>query len=92
MTLFMIANNFTPEMVLDPKREIAFPESVVEFFEAQARPAASGGFPPALQARILRGRKPLTDRPGATLALADFAQRAANSRANSTALPSRLRT
>ena len=40
MTLFMLANNLTPDMVLDPKREIAFPESVVEFFEGQARPAA----------------------------------------------------
>lgn len=71
MTLFMIANNLTPEMVLDPKREIAFPESVVEFFEGKLG-QPPGGFPPALQARILRGRKPFTDRPGATLPPADF--------------------
>jgi pyruvate carboxylase len=73
MTLFMLANNLTPEMVLDPKREIAFPESVVEFFEGKLG-QPPGGFPPALQARILRGRKPLTDRPGATLPPADFAK------------------
>jgi pyruvate carboxylase len=71
MTLFMIANNITPAMVLDPNREIAFPESVVEFFEGKLG-QPPGGFPPALQARILRGRKPLTDRPGATLPPADF--------------------
>ena len=67
MALFMLANNLTPEQVLDPKREIAFPESVVEFFEGKLG-QPPGGFPPALQKRVLRGRKPLTDRPGATLA------------------------
>jgi pyruvate carboxylase len=73
MTLFMIANNLTPEQVLDPKREVAFPESVVEFFEGKLG-QPPGGFPAELQARILRGRKPLTERPGATLPPADFAK------------------
>ncbi len=73
MTLFMIANNLTPEMVLEPNREIAFPESVVEFFEGKLG-QPPGGFPPELQKRVLRGRKPLTDRPGATLLPVDFAQ------------------
>ena len=73
MTLYMLANNLTPEMVLDPKREVAFPESVVEFFEGKLG-QPPGGCPPVLQARILRGRKPLTDRPGATLPPADFAK------------------
>ena len=71
MALFMLANNLTPAEVLDPAREIAFPESVVEFFEGKLGPPP-GGFPPALQSRVLRGRKPLTDRPGATLPPADF--------------------
>mgnify|MGYP002780463182 CR=1 FL=1 len=71
MALFMLANNLTRNEVLDPKKEVAFPESVVEFFEGKLG-QPPGGFPPALQARILRGRKPLTDRPGATLAPADF--------------------
>jgi pyruvate carboxylase len=73
MALFMLANNLTPEMVLDAKKEIAFPESVVEFFEGKLG-QPPGGFPAALQARILRGRKPLTDRPGATLPPADLAK------------------
>ncbi|MCS6863774.1 MAG: pyruvate carboxylase [Gemmataceae bacterium] len=73
MALFMLANNLTPEMVLDPQREIAFPESVVEFFEGKLG-QPPGGFPPELQKRILRGRKPLTDRPGAILPPADFDQ------------------
>ena len=61
MALFMVANNLTPADVLDPKRELAFPESVVEFFEGKLG-QPPGGFPPELQARVLRGRKPL-DRP-----------------------------
>lgn len=73
MTLFMLANNLTPEMVLDSKKEIAFPESVIEFFEGKLG-QPPGGFPPALQTRILRGRKPLTDRPGATLPPTDLAK------------------
>ncbi len=71
MTLFMLSNNLTPEMVLDPKRDLAFPESVIEFFEGKLG-QPPGGFPPELQARLLRGRKPFTERPGATLPPADF--------------------
>ena len=73
MALFMLANNLTPAEVMDPKREVAFPESVVEFFEGKLG-QPPGGFPPQLQARILRGRTPLTDRPGALLPDADFAK------------------
>ncbi len=72
MALFMLANNLTPADVLDPKREIAFPESVVEFFEGKLG-QPPGGFPPELQTRVLRGRKPLADRPGALLPPADLA-------------------
>ncbi|MDW8244002.1 MAG: pyruvate carboxylase [Thermogemmata sp.] len=73
MTLFMLANNLSPDDILDPKRELAFPESVVEFFEGKLG-QPPGGFPKQLQERILRGRKPLTDRPGALLPPADFAK------------------
>ncbi|MDB5308990.1 MAG: pyruvate carboxylase [Gemmataceae bacterium] len=73
MTLFMLANNLGPADVLDPKREVAFPESVVEFFEGKLG-QPPGGFPADLQARVLRGRKPLADRPGALLPPVDFAE------------------
>lgn len=72
MTLFMLANKLTPEEVLDPNRELAFPESVVEFFEGKLG-QPPGGFPEALQKKVLRGRKPLTHRPGVTLRPADLA-------------------
>ncbi|MGL4420600.1 MAG: biotin/lipoyl-containing protein, partial [Gemmataceae bacterium] len=69
--LFMLANNLTPDQVLDPAREIAFPESVVEFFEGKLG-WPPNGFPPALQKKILRGRPPLAERAGASLPPADF--------------------
>ena len=71
LTLFMLANNLTPDDVKNPARELAFPESVIEFFEGKLG-QPPGGFPADLQKRILRGRTPLTDRPGATLPPADF--------------------
>jgi pyruvate carboxylase len=73
MTLFMLANDLTPEKVLDPKKDIAFPDSIVEFFEGKLG-QPPGGFPPELQKKVLRGKKPLTDRPGALLPPADFAK------------------
>jgi pyruvate carboxylase len=72
MALFMVANNLSPDDVLDPARELAFPESVIEFFEGRLG-QPPGGFPPALAARVLKGRKPLTDRPGATQPPIDLA-------------------
>src|SRR5205814_10488165 len=72
MALFMVANNLTPEEITHGKRELAFPESVVEFFEGRLG-QPPGGFPKALQKRVLRGRKPLRGRPGASLPAADFA-------------------
>jgi pyruvate carboxylase len=71
MALFLVANNLTAEDTLDPERELAFPESVVEFFEGRlGRPP--GGFPQPLQERVLRGRPALTERPGAKLPPADL--------------------
>ena len=72
MALFVVANNLTEQDMLDPQRELAFPESVVEFFEGRLG-QPPGGFPVALQERVLKGRKPLTERPGANLPPADLA-------------------
>ncbi len=66
MALFLVANNLSPEDTLDPERELAFPESVVEFFEGRLG-QPPGGFPKPLQERILKGRPATTDRPGAGL-------------------------
>jgi pyruvate carboxylase len=71
MAMFLVANNRTPEDTLDPERELAFPESVVEFFQGRLG-QPPGGFPPELQARVLKGRPALSERPGANLPPADM--------------------
>ena len=72
MALYMVTNELTPEAVADPARDIAFPESVVQFFGGELG-QPPGGFPEALQRKVLKGAAPLTERPGATLPPADLA-------------------
>jgi len=72
MALMMVTSGLDREAVLDPEREIAFPESVVSMFRGDlGRPP--GGFPKALQKKILNGTTPLSTRPGATLPPTDLA-------------------
>ena len=52
-------------------RELAFPDSVVEFFEGRLG-QPPGGFPARVQSRVLKGRSPLVERPGANLPSADL--------------------
>ena len=63
------------EQVLDPGTEVAFPESVVQLFRGELG-QPHGGFPAALQKKVLKGAAPLTGRPGATLPPADLDGRA----------------
>ena len=66
MALYMVTNDLTPEDVCDADREIAFPESVVAFFHGDVG-QPYGGFPKDLQRKVLKGREPLTERPGKSL-------------------------
>jgi pyruvate carboxylase len=63
MALFMVANQLSAEQVLDPGKELAFPESVVSLFKGELGFPADG-FPSALQHKILKGSPALTGRPG----------------------------
>lgn len=76
MALYMIANNLTEADVLDERRDLSFPESVIDLLSGRMG-QPPGGFPKAIQKRILRGEKPLKGRPGANLPPADFAAAAA---------------
>jgi pyruvate carboxylase len=71
LALLMITSGLTREEVLDPQRQIAFPESVVQLFHGDMGQPL-GGFPAALQRKILKGVRPLTERPGATLPAVDL--------------------
>ncbi len=71
MALYMVTSGVTPDDVLDPQREVDFPESVVGLFRGDLG-QPHGGFPAALQQKILKGSQPLTTRPGASLTPLDL--------------------
>ena len=72
MALMMVSQNLTPADVLDPDREIAFPTSVVDMLAGDLG-QPPGGWPAALQAKALKGEKPIEGRPGALLPPIDLA-------------------
>jgi pyruvate carboxylase len=58
MALAMVSQNLTTADVLDPARDIAFPASVVEMLHGDLG-QPPGGWPPALQAKALKGETPI---------------------------------
>jgi len=71
MAIMMVTSGLTREAVLDPAVEIAFPESVVQMFRGDLGQPL-GGFPDALQRKVLGSQRPMTRRPGELLPAADL--------------------
>jgi pyruvate carboxylase len=71
MALMMVTSGLTRAQVEDPNTEIAFPESVVQMLRGDLGQPL-GGWPVALQQKVLKGAAPLTTRPGAKLAPVDL--------------------
>ena len=71
MALFMVQNNLDENSVIERGRSIDFPDAVIEFFRGEIG-QPYGGFPKELQKVILKGREPLTVRPGELLEPVDF--------------------
>jgi len=72
MALMMVTSGLSREDVLDPDKEIMFPASVVSFFRGDLG-QPHGGFPAALQRKVLGEEPALTVRPGEVLAPVDLA-------------------
>ncbi|HXA37493.1 MAG TPA: pyruvate carboxylase [Phenylobacterium sp.] len=73
MALMMVSQGLSADDVLNPARQIAFPQSVTEMLRGElGRPP--GGWPPAIQNRVLKGAAELSDRPGALLPPVDLAK------------------
>ena len=71
LAIMMVSSGLTKEQVEDPTFEVAFPESVVQMMRGDlGRP--EGGWPPGIQKKVLKGQKPLEQRPGATMAPLDL--------------------
>ncbi|HWR05471.1 pyruvate carboxylase [Sporomusa sp.] len=73
MALFMVENNLTEDAIYETGDTLDFPNSVVEFFSGQIGQPYQG-FPKELQRIILKGKKPLTRRPGELLEAANFTE------------------
>lgn len=72
MALFMIQHGLTEADVYAKGATIDFPDSVVNFFMGDLG-QPTGGFPKKLQQIILKGKQPLTVRPGSLAKPVDFA-------------------
>ncbi len=75
MAMFMVHNNLTTEDVLNPKRQLSFPKSVVDMMQGMlGRPEE--GWPKELRKIVLdsAGLTGFDHRPGAKLEAADFAK------------------
>ena len=66
MAIFMVQNNLTPENIHTKGRELAYPDSVIAYFEGMMGQPL-GGFPIELQKIVLKDIKPITCRPGELL-------------------------
>ncbi|MBM4075834.1 MAG: pyruvate carboxylase, partial [Planctomycetes bacterium] len=71
MALFMVANELTSADILDDKKDLSFPESVIDLISGKMG-QPPGGFPLNVQRRILRDRPVVVGRPGESLLPADL--------------------
>ncbi len=71
MALTMVSGGISAEEVANPDRDVNFPASVIQLFRGELG-QPHGGFPPALQRKVLKGESPITERPGAVLPPADL--------------------
>ncbi|OGA42958.1 MAG: pyruvate carboxylase [Betaproteobacteria bacterium RIFCSPLOWO2_12_FULL_63_13] len=76
MALFMVSHGLSADEVLDPEKQIAFPDSVVALFRGEVG-FPPGGFPAGLSRKILKGVQALQGRPGALLPAVDIEERRA---------------
>ncbi|MBE3596794.1 MAG: pyruvate carboxylase [Hydrogenibacillus sp.] len=69
--LFLVQNNLDERSLFERGETLDFPASVVDYFMGyMGQPP--GGFPERLGRLVLKGKKPLTERPGAILEPVDF--------------------
>ena len=72
MALAMVSAGLTRAQVEDPEVDVAFPDSVVGLMRGDIG-QPPGGFPEAIQKKVLKGAIPITVRPGAQMQPVDLA-------------------
>ncbi len=71
MALMMVSQNLTRAQVEDPKVDVSFPDSVIDMLSGNLG-QPPGGFPDGIVKKVLKGKKPSTERPGKKLAPVDL--------------------
>jgi len=71
LAIFMVKNDLTPENITIKGKDMAFPDSVVSYYEGMMGQPI-GGFSKEIQEIVLKGKTPITCRPGELLADVDF--------------------
>ena len=71
LAIFMVQHDLTPENIVEQGEALTFPDSVVSYFSGMMGQPA-WGFPEDLQRVVLKGRQPITCRPGELLPPVDF--------------------
>jgi pyruvate carboxylase len=71
MALMMVSQNLTRAQVEDPNVEVAFPDSVVDMMKGNLG-QPPGGWPEAIQRKVLKGEVPVMERPGKHMAPVDL--------------------
>ncbi|MFY0690848.1 MAG: pyruvate carboxylase [Paracoccaceae bacterium] len=71
MALMMVSQGLSRKDVENPDIDMSFPDSVIDMMRGNIG-QPPGGWPRAIQKKILKGEKPMTTRPGAGLAPVDF--------------------
>ena len=76
MALMMVSQGLTKDQVQDPTTDVVFPDSVVDMMKGSLG-QPPGGWPTAIQTKVLKGDTPITDRPGKHLAPIDLDEKRA---------------
>jgi pyruvate carboxylase len=71
MALMMVAQGLSRADVEDPSRDISFPDSVADMLYGNLG-QPPGGWPEALQKKVLKDREPITVRPGSIMEPVDI--------------------
>lgn len=66
LAIFMVQNDLTPENICEKGAGMDFPDSITSYFEGMMG-QPEGGFPKELQKIVLKGKTPITVRPGELL-------------------------
>ncbi len=71
MALMMVSQGLSREDVENPKKDVAFPDSVIDMMRGNLG-QPPGGFPPGILKKVLKDEQPVLERPGKNVPAVDL--------------------